>query len=261
MERVRSLIRAAVGAAVLAAAPGCIGPPKAEAPKAGAPDPQTGAAAPRADGQVKQASAAVPAFRMPTLPVPTLAGGGKDKAGLPATNVIVAWRKRVEYLPDPTKNGSMGPGLVGELFLVAANNQFTTPEGPVSVELFDETPRPGSNPRQPPKLSQWRFEKDVLRQLATTDERFGKCYALFLPWPEYRPDITKVRLVVKYEPEQGFPLYAEPFTLVIDNNNHGAFQPVSGPTLGLPAGMPPPNPAAGPPTMPPGGLPPIVITR
>ena len=51
----------------------------------------------------------------------------------------------------------------------------------------------------PVRLGSWTFEKDVLRRLVTTDERFGKCYALFLPWPTHRPDITRVRLATRYE--------------------------------------------------------------
>jgi hypothetical protein len=151
--------------------------------------------------------------------------------------------------------------------------------------MFDETPRPGFNPQHPPKLGQWRFEKDVLRQLATPHEWFGKCYALFLPWPEYRPDMAKVRLVVKYEPEGGIPLYAEPHVMVLDNGpppGQPGLLPSglgSGPFAGPPSPMggPPPAHLAGfgtgvpapanpmppmtPMTLPPGGLPPIVITR
>jgi hypothetical protein len=253
MERVRSLIRAAVGVAVLVAAPGCIVPPKADGTKAASPDPQAGPAGvptpQKTDGHVKPASASMPAFQMPSLGK----SAGKDKPGLPVTNVIVGWRKKIEYLPDPTpgKNWAMSPGLVGEVFLLAANGQFTTPEGALTVEVFDETPKPGADPRQGPRLGQWRFEKDVLKQLATTDERFGKCYALFLPWPDYRPDVVKVRLMVRYDPEHGFPLFAEPFSTAIDNGTSGVLQQSVGPRGGVAGGMP---------GLPP-GLPPIVITR
>jgi hypothetical protein len=282
MERVRSLIGAALGAALLVAAPGCVIPPKSDGTAktpTGTPDPQTltGAgsvpAAPKVDGHVKPASASMPSFQMPSM---AKLNGGKEKPGLPASLVVVGWRKRIEYLNDPTpgKNGVMNPGLVGEMFLIAGNGQFAIPNGPVTIELFDETPRPGKDPARPAKVGEWRFEKDVLRQLATPHEWFGKCYALFLPWPEYRPDVVKVRLTVKYEPERGIPLYAEPTTMMIDNGAGpglpglppSGFGP-SGPFAGLPSpfGGPPPGNLAGfgpgMPAMPPGGLPPIVITR
>jgi hypothetical protein len=264
MERVQSLIRAAVGAAILVAAPGCMSPPKTSP---ASPDPQTGAAsvpaAAKADGHVKQASASVPSFQMPSLAKLT----GKDKPGLPASLVVVGWRKRIEYLPDPTpgRNGAMNPGLVGEMFLIAANGQFAAPDGPVTVELFDETPRPGRDPARPPKVGQWRFERDVLKQLATPHEWFGKCYALFLPWPEYRPDVAKVRVIVKYEPERGIPLYAEPSTVVIDNGAPvgQSVMPAAGPPTPL-GWSPPANLAgfgAGVPTLPAGGLPQIGMNR
>src|SRR5207247_151115 len=59
MERVRTLIRAAVGVAVLVAAPGCVTPPKAD-PAAGAKPgtaatAMTGPPTPTADGQVRPA--------------------------------------------------------------------------------------------------------------------------------------------------------------------------------------------------------------
>lgn len=275
---VRTLIRAAVGAAVLAVAPGCIGPQKTEVTKApaGAADPQTGvthaaAAAPagKTDPNVKPASAAMPALHVPSIAKLT----GRDRAGPPATQVVVGWRKKVDYLPDPSKGNAMSPGLVGELFLFAASGQFSTPNGPLTVEMYDETPRPGYNPQNPPKIGQWRFEKDVLRQLVTPHEWFGKCYALFLPWPDYKPEALKVRLIVKYEPEQGIPLFAEPHSMVIDNGasltQPGMLPPgvgQSGQRPGPPPanmaglGMPPMNPGAMP-ALPPGGLPPIVITR
>ena len=72
----------------------------------------------------------------------------------------------------------MSPGLAGEMFLIAGNGQFLPPSGALTVEMFDESPRPGFNPQQPPKLGQWRFEKDVLRQLATPHEWGGKIAAV-----------------------------------------------------------------------------------
>src|SRR5262249_541613 len=34
-------------------------------------------------------------------------------------------------------------------------------------------------------------------------------YTLFLPWSRYSPDITKVRLKVRYQPPNGAPLFTE----------------------------------------------------
>src|SRR5204863_4348378 len=174
-----------------------------------------------------------------------------------------AWRKKIEYLPDPSRDGSMGPGLVGQMFLFTTTSQFAPADGRLVVEMFDETTRAVQpQPKAPVRLGRWCFEKDVLKRLVTVDERFGKCYALFLPWPDYRPDVTKVRLTVKYEPEHGHPLYAEPFLMVIDNGQPAALAgfgsadslPVGGPPVGATGFAPP---AAG--MMPPagfGGLPP-----
>jgi hypothetical protein len=55
------------------------------------------------------------------------------------------------------------------------------------------------------------------------DERFGKCYALFLPWPEYNPQVGRVRLKVRFDQERGFPLYAKESPLTFDNDFTAAF--------------------------------------
>src|SRR5207248_1940740 len=46
----------------------------------------------------------------------------KTEKKVPATEMAVAWRNRVAYLPDPTKNGAMGAGLAGQLFLYGGPN-------------------------------------------------------------------------------------------------------------------------------------------
>jgi hypothetical protein len=95
---------------------------------------------------------------------------------------------------------------------------FAQADGKLVVELFDESPRAGG---QPVRLGGWTLEKDTLRRLVTTDERFGKCYALFLPWPTYTPEVTRVRLTARYEPENGYALYAPPTTMTIDTTTSG----------------------------------------
>lgn len=131
----------------------------------------------------------------------------------PVAEVATAWRNKVEYLPNPAANGAMQPGLAGQLFLYTAEAKPALANGNLIVDLIDETPRPLGVPPLTPE--RWEFKKDVLKNLRILDERFGECYVIFLPWPTYRPDVTHVRLRVRYEPEGGgFPIYA-PETLLI----------------------------------------------
>ncbi|MCS7269549.1 MAG: hypothetical protein NZ703_00560, partial [Gemmataceae bacterium] len=132
----------------------------------------------------------------------------------PVAEIATAWRNKVEYLPNPAAQGALQPGLAGQVFLYTAEARPAVANGRLIVDLIDETPRPPGVPPLTPE--RWEFKKDVLKALRTIDERFGECYVIFLPWPTYRPDVTHVRLRVRYEPEGGgFPIYAPETRLIL----------------------------------------------
>lgn len=166
----------------------------------------------------------------------------------PATEMTLIWRNRIDYLPDPARNGEMGPGLAGQLFLFGPNLQFVEADGKLVVALYDETPRPPGQSPLPPEC--WEFTKETLQKLKTADERFGMSYALFLPWPTYRPDVTRVRIAARYEPESGHPLYAPETRITLDTSLPGprslvgSGQPLWSGTA-VPPGMIPPLPGPG----------------
>jgi hypothetical protein len=109
----------------------------------------------------------------------------------------------------------MGPGLAGQLFVFDQYDQPAILNGSITVDLFDETKRPPGV--QPNKPERWRFNKDVVKALRSVDERFGPNYVLFLPWPAYRPDVTRVRITVLYDPENGsYPIRALETKLSLD---------------------------------------------
>jgi hypothetical protein len=223
VERYRALIAAAV---LGLAGPGCIhihldGETKDKLPSEVWSS--TSGAKPTPDGGVRQASAVVPAIPASLPKMLGKVGGAKGQA----VEMSATWQNRIAFLPDPTRGGAMKPGIVGQLFLFGPTMRVATPEGPLTVELYDETPRPG-RPADSVWLGRWTYQKEQLRQLKITDERFGECYAVFLPWPDYRPEIARVRLTVKYEPEGGFPIYATPSTMTIDTSapGSGVSQPV-----------------------------------
>ncbi len=233
MDRLQSLTLAAAALALFAAAPGCIhvhtdadGKMKSVEVKGASGK----GAAPAADTGVQPAAATVP-----VVPAATGAAAGLAKlapklslsGGPPAAEIAVTWQNKLAQLPDPARGGAMGTGIVGQMFLFAAAPKmpFALADGKLVVELFDESPRPGGV--EPVRIGGWTVEKDVLRRSVTSDERFGKCYALFLPWPTYTPAVTRVRLTVKYEPESGFALYTAPTTMTIDTTvGDGSGSPV-----------------------------------
>jgi hypothetical protein len=143
----------------------------------------------------------------------------------PAAEIGIGWRNRVAYLPDPARSGAPGPGLVGQLFLFGGPKQsFVDADGTLTVDLIDETPRPaGQKPATPER---WQFSKELLLKMRTVDETFGKSYVLFLPWPAYKPDITRVRIAARYDPDDprnGNTLFATPAVVTLDSSTpHGA---------------------------------------
>ncbi|MBA4064757.1 MAG: hypothetical protein C0501_13795 [Isosphaera sp.] len=240
-------VRALTAAAALVLSAGCrTGGSASTAPLATTPN-----------GAVVPAAASAPADPGPGWGLPALPGFGKPakpQAAPPGT-LVVLWRNKIDYLPDPGRNGEMSPGLVGQMFLLGARDQFVPADGTLTVALYDESPRP---PGQPANLPEgWEFKKEALRGLRTQDERFGLSYAVFLPWPTYRPDVTRVRIAAKFEPDGGGPLWAQEIRITIDTSapgagggmSAGAVPPV-GPAVPAaawgPTGGPPPSAAGGP---------------
>ncbi len=136
----------------------------------------------------------------------------------PATQIVCAFNPQVQHLPDPSKDGVLGAGLSGQLYLIAAGGHFTDANGDLYVMADDITARP---PGQSPAVPEiWHFDAATLRKLRTKDERFGDCYALFLPYPPNWKDVTQLRISTQYKPK-GDPakeptLPGPPQTLLLD---------------------------------------------
>lgn len=240
---IRSLTRAVAAAAVLAHV-GCITitpPAKPEPPKP--------AAAP-ADGVVPAGGTApTPAAARGTAPTVSVRMPKIDlhaEKKVQALEMAMQWGRRVEYLPDPTQDGAMGPGLVGQLFLYGNDNPlFGTPkptpataDGKLTVVLYREVTEVG-RPAKSVYLGQWTFEKDALKSLKCHDERWGPHYQVFLPWPSYTPDVTRIKLTAKFEPETGHALYATAAIITIDTSVPGANTHSSSASLPPGAQVPP----------------------
>ncbi|VTU00069.1 unnamed protein product [Gemmataceae bacterium] len=176
-------------------------------------------------------------------------------AKVPAAEITILWRNKIDHLPDPTRNGAMGAGLAGQLFLFGPAMQFAPADGKLTVALYDESPRPQGTPPAEPQV--WEFTKETLKGLKTPDERFGMSYALFLPWPSYRPDVTRVRIAARYESEGGNTLYPKETRVTLDTGtladggswSNQSVVPSAGPQQGAgfnALGGPPPAAGSGP---------------
>ena len=176
-------------------------------------------------GAVVPASATMPA---PQGAMPQAAAGPSSRAKVAAmmerkviaTELAVGWQNRIAYLADPVRNGKQSPGIAGQMFLFGDKNlEFVLADGTLTVDMVDETPRPAGQPAATPE--RWQFDKATLRNLQTRDETWGRSYVLFLPWPAYKSDITKVRISARYDPDNGNTMYATPSTVTLDTTPFG----------------------------------------
>lgn len=151
---------------------------------------------------------------------------------MPATaDMTVVWQNRISHLPDPTKGGAMSPGLVGQLFLRGPKGEPVTVDGTLVVDLYHQIPC------HDVLQERWMLDGATLERLATTDERFGKCHALFLPWPTYNPKIQTVRLTARFEPKTGKPLECQASSITLQPKPMPAPAPAGKPMLWNGQGM------------------------
>lgn len=152
--------------------------------------------------------------------------------------IVTTWVNKVQFAPDTAHNGEPMPGLVGRMYLFGPTVGFPmVGDGGIFVELFDETQGPSQHP-----IEKWQIDPVSLRKLVQKD-RIGMGYTLFLPWGSYRPDINRVRLTCRYDPQAGTPIYAEPATVSLDTAS--AMPPVASsqpPVMTPPAEPPTPRP-------------------
>ena len=122
------------------------------------------------------------------------------EAPTPASEFACAWQNRLAQLPDPTKNGATITGLPGQMFLFAPSGDKLVPAmptGELTISVIDETPRSPGYPKKDNEV--WHFTKDKLEKMQAVDEKFGKNFVIFVPWPESWRDVSRVRLMARYD--------------------------------------------------------------
>lgn len=127
-----------------------------------------------------------------------------------ACQLVATWSNKVHFVPDIVHNGTPMPGIVGRIYLMDRKDLLQTGDGQFIAELYDDSgPTPGGT-----MIEKWQIDKDTAKKLLTKDY-VGWGYTVLLPLGSYRPDLQKVHLVMRYEPEKGTPLFAAggPLTL------------------------------------------------
>jgi hypothetical protein len=214
MGRIRSLIALPAVLALLGLGTGCAGGGFWKKESLKLPPDVTGTTGRPEANAVVPAGGISPLASLPSS-LSWITGKTERAAKGGAVTLVSAWQNHIEHLPDPTRDGALGQGLAGQLFVFDQYDQPALLNGSITVDLYDETKRePGAAPNKPER---WKFNKDVLKMLRSVDEHFGPSYVLFLPWPTYRPDVKRVRITVMYEPENGpYPIRALESKLTLD---------------------------------------------
>jgi hypothetical protein len=102
------------------------------------------------------------------------------------------------------------PGLAGRLYVFGEDLRPLEAPGKLTVVVYavDKDNKAG------PPLATWNFDSITLRKLGRKDA-IGYGYTLFLPWLEYKPEIRRVQLDVRYVPDGGQPLFAPSSTIAL----------------------------------------------
>jgi hypothetical protein len=126
-----------------------------------------------------------------------------------ARKVLVAWNNQIVTTPDPVNGNRETPGLAGRLYVFGDDegHPLVAPGAvAVCVRAVDREGKTG------PALATWSFDSVSLQRLGRKDA-IGHGYTLFLPWLEYKPEIVRVQLDVRYLPDGGQPLFAPTTTM------------------------------------------------
>jgi hypothetical protein len=154
--------------------------------------------------------------------------------GTPA-QAAATWQTYVLFAADPAREGASTPGLAGRLYLFGAQGDLpVAAPGKVQVRLYPDPPD-GKKVETP--LEVWDLDPETMRGKLQRDA-IGWGYTLLLPWGTYSPDLTHVRLTVRFEPSRGGPpLYAQETHLALHGQGPPAVITTTTATLAPPAGL------------------------
>jgi hypothetical protein len=131
--------------------------------------------------------------------------------------IATRWDHYVHFEPDTENNGKRLPTIGGRFTLFAED--LTTPvtsEGTVIVYMYDDMPDATDKEEV---LEAWIIDTATVHRLLRRDAA-GWGYTLILPWQKYRPDLTHVRLQVRFDRVGGkSPLYSDLIPVTFEEPN------------------------------------------
>jgi hypothetical protein len=122
--------------------------------------------------------------------------------------LMVVWHNQVIAGADPVNHGEHLYGLAGRVYLTREGlSKMLVADGRLVVELYAVLPEQPQGP--PVRQGQWVIEKPTLNAQCLSKDFVGTGYTLNLPWPTFRPDITRLEIRTRYEPAKGMPVFAQ----------------------------------------------------
>jgi hypothetical protein len=130
-----------------------------------------------------------------------------EPAPEPVTKVYALWENRVRVALDPLNNGAPYPGLAAQVYFIGHDEAHPIhARGQLIFDLYDVT---GAPEKPAEMVHRTVIDPDTLRKLRKRCY-VGDGHVVFVDWPTYRPEITKVRVHLSFVPENGTPIYADP---------------------------------------------------
>jgi hypothetical protein len=122
--------------------------------------------------------------------------------------VVGMWTNQVLNGVDPAHQGAPMHGLAGRVFLYPVDMSANLiADGNLVIEMYATLPEQPQGPQV--LLETWELKKETLNSVCLRRDGFGEGYTMNLPWPSYRPDISQVRMRIRYVPPKGLPVYEE----------------------------------------------------
>jgi len=143
---------------------------------------------------------------------PSSSNEEKTPAKARAAHIEAAWESKLRYQPDSPPTNCAVAGRVR--FFSEEKETPQEANGHVTIQLFDQT-SPGDE--KAPPLEEWSIDATTVKFFLAANTSSPE-YAFVLPWSTYKPEITQVRMEVKYEPKAGQSVTAKSDVLTLDRS-------------------------------------------
>jgi hypothetical protein len=142
------------------------------------------------------------------LTLPTAASFMGDDSASRVCRVVCMWDRNVRIGQDTQHDGASITGLAGTVYFFGVDDgPSLVPHGKFVAEWYDLNAPIDANTKP---LHTQVYEADALSAMKRKSP-VGPAYTLFLDWPNYRPDITRVLIKTRFYPANGrAPVFADP---------------------------------------------------